>query len=106
MGAPPPSRHFVIERVLDETTKEDLLSYINSKDSNLEVRSLTCMSHINSRFKKFKLEISVEDCKTIYDPDFWQWGMRVRPFYRKRNTDDEGNRFFRPREDEKDDETS
>ena len=106
MGAPPPSRHFVIERVLDETTKEDLVSYINSKDSNLEVRSLTCMSHIDSRFKKFKLEISVEDCKTIYDPDFWQWGMRVRPFYRKRNTDDEGNRFFRPREDEKDDETS
>ena len=104
MGAPPPSRHFVIERVLNETTQEDLTAHIKSRNSEIEIRSLTCMSHKDSRYKKFKLEISVEDCKIVYDPDFWQWGMRVRPFYRKRTTGAEENRFFRAQVDEEDEE--
>ena len=106
MGAPPPSRHFVIERVLNETTKEDLIAHINSRNSEIEIRSLTCMSHKDSIYKKFKLEISVEDCKIVYDPDFWQWGMRVRPFYRKRTIGNEENRFFRPQVDEENEEDS
>lgn len=87
-GAPPPSRHFVIERVMKDVTKEELLAYITSKNGELEVRSLECMSHEESLYNKFKVEISVEDCKIIYAPDFWPWGTRIRPFFRKRNVDD------------------
>ena len=86
MGAPPPSRYFVIERALSETTVDDLKSYISSKNINLEIRSLICMSHPESVYKKFKLEVSVRDCKLVYDPDFWQSGLRVRPFWIKRIT--------------------
>ena len=89
-GAPPPSRHYVLERVMKEITNEDLIAYMNNKNSELEVRSLECMSHENSIYKKYKLEISVEDCKLIYAPDFWPWGTRIRPFFRKRNVDDSG----------------
>ena len=84
MGAPPPSRCFVIERVLNEITGDDLMAHIKTKNSELEIRSLTCLSHEDSTYKKFKLEVSVLDCKVVYDPDFWQWGMRVRPYYRKK----------------------
>ena len=45
-----------------------------------------CMSHEDSIYKKFKLEISVTDCNIVYAPDFWQQGMRVRPFWKKRIT--------------------
>ena len=99
-GAPPPSRHFVLERVRNEITKEDLTAYINNKNNELEVRSLECLSHSESRYKKFKVEISVEFCKVIYAPDFWPWGTRIRPFFRKRN-DVAGASPFR-----RDDETS
>ena len=84
MGAPPPSRCFVIERVLNEITGDDLMAHIKTKNSELEIRSLTCLSQEDSTYKKFKLEVSVLDCKVVYDPDFWQWGMRVRPYYRKK----------------------
>ena len=96
-GAPPPSRHFVLERVMKEVTDEDIKAYINNKNGELEVRSLECMSHESSRYKKFKIEISVEDCKIIYAPDFWPWGTRIRPFFRRRNVDDE--RPFRRTDD-------
>ena len=95
MGAPPPSRHFVIERVLGGITSEDLKAHISFKNSEIEIRSLECMSHSEARYKKFKLEISVEDCQAIYNPDFWQWGMRIRPYVRKRSTE-ENAPFFRP----------
>ena len=84
LGAPPPSRHFVIERVLNDVTEDDLKCYITSKNSQLEIRSLICLSHPDSLYKKFKLEISVTDCKIVYAPDFWQSGMRVRPYWKKR----------------------
>ena len=89
-GAPPPSRHFVLERVLKNITVEDLTSYIKDKNSNLEVRSLECMSHEDATYKKYKVEISVEDCKIIYAPDFWPLNTRIRPFFRKRNVDEDG----------------
>ena len=76
---------------MTEITKEDITTYINNKNGELEVRSLECMSHDESRYKKYKLEISVEDCKIIYAPDFWPWGTRIRPFFRTRNMGD-----FRP----------
>ena len=97
-GAPPPSRHFVLERILNEITEEDIKSYINNKNGSLEVRSLECMSHESSRYKKFKLEISVEDCQIVYAPDFWPFGTRIRPFFRRRNGDDD--RPFRRTDDE------
>ena len=46
------------------------------------------MSHADTRYRKYKLEISVEDCKIVYDPDFWPYGTRIRPFFRKRNVAD------------------
>ena len=89
-GAPPPSRHFVVERVRKEITNEDLTAYIGTKNSELEVRSLVCMSHEEAIYKKYKLEISVEDCKIVYAPDFWPFGTRIRPFFRKKNVDESG----------------
>ena len=80
-GAPPPSRHFVLERVRKEITEDDLIAYINNKNNELEVRTLECLSHEESLYKKFKFEISVEDCKIIYAPDFWRWGTRIRSFF-------------------------
>ena len=87
-GAPPPSRHFVLERIMNNITKDDISTYIKNKNSELEVRSLECMSHDDARYKKYKLEISVEDCKIVYAPDFWPYGTRIRPFFRKRNVAD------------------
>ena len=49
------------------------------------------MSHEDARYKKFKLEISVEDCSIVYDQDFWPWGTRIRPFFQTRNVFDGGS---------------
>ena len=90
-GAPPPSRHFVLDRVMKEITKDDLQAYISNKNNELDVRSLECMSHADSRFNKYKLEISVEDCKIIYAPVFCPSGTRIRPFFRKREGEGTGD---------------
>ena len=86
LGAPPPSRHFVIERVLNDTIEDDIVELIKSKNNTIDIRSVECMSHEDATYKTFKLEVSVEDCKAVYDPDLWDYGMRISPFYKKRIT--------------------
>ena len=72
---------------MNNITKDDLSNYIKNKNCELEVRSLECMSHADARYKKYKLEISVEDCKIVYDPDFWPYGTK-KTLFRKRNVAD------------------
>ena len=91
--------------MLSDISKDDLMAHILHKNKELEIRSLECMSHNDSRYKKFKLEISVEDCQTVYTSDFWQWGMRIRPYFRKRSTN-ERIPLFRPWREENDQENS
>ena len=40
LGAPLPSRYVVIARVRNDVAVEDVTSYINDKDSSVEIRSL------------------------------------------------------------------
>ena len=82
-GAPPPSRHVVIERVTRETEEKDLWDYVGAR--GVEVRSLMSLSHSQSRYQKFKLEISKCDLDKVYDAAFWPCGIGIRRYYAPRN---------------------
>ena len=77
-GAPLPSRDIFIYRLNSETTEVDINSYL--KENNIESRDLVCMSHAESKFKSFKLSVSVKDVNTVFSEDFWPVGIKVRRF--------------------------
>ena len=80
LGAPPRSRYLVIGRVLKDKTVDDIKSYINDIDSNVEIRGLEPISHADAPFQKFKLEVSVSDFFKVKDRDFWESGISCYPF--------------------------
>ena len=80
LGALPRSRFLVIGRVLKDKTVDDIKSYINEMDSNVEIRSLEPISHADAPFQKFKLEVSVSDFFKVKDRDFWESGISCYPF--------------------------
>ena len=84
-GASPPSRYLVIERVSNVTTEIDLKDHINSK--GVCVRSLSLMSHIDAKHQTFKLEISKNYIRKVYNPNFWPSGINIRRYFPPKGSD-------------------
>ena len=81
-GAPDPDRHLFIYRVDRSTVVKDLESYISER--GVTVRDLQCVSNCESKFKSFKLTVSVAQYSQLFDSSLWPQGVRIRPFYTKR----------------------
>ena len=78
MGGPKPSRYVVIERVKKEISKEQVKTYMS--DNKTELRSIKLMSREESLYKRYLLEISVDDMDRVLSESFWPQGVRVRIF--------------------------
>ena len=79
IGAPPPSRDLVIERVAQYTSEHDIKEYI--EENVVKVRSLALMSHVDAKYLKFKLEISKNDLGKVYASEFWPCGISMRKYF-------------------------
>ena len=79
LGAPPPSRDLVIERVSKVTKETDLKDHIKSKGVCL--RSMSLMSHIDAKHQTFKLEICKDDLMKVYYPHVWPCGISIRRYF-------------------------
>ena len=77
-GAPPPSRDIFVYRLNSDTVDDDMLAYLH--DNSVDVRDLICMSHEDSKFKSYKVTVSVTDMNRVFNEDFWPSGVRVRKF--------------------------
>ena len=78
MGVQLPSRFVVIERVKKEITKENVKKFMG--DNKTKLRSVKLMSREESMYKRYLLEISVDDMTSVVSEKFWPQGVRVRPF--------------------------
>ena len=76
--APEPSRYLFIYRVHSDTSESDMKNFIESQDIN--VRSFSCTSHQEAKYKSFKLEVSVNDFNNLFDDELWPAGVRIRKF--------------------------
>ena len=94
MGAPLPSRFIVIERVRRHISKDDIYGHIGFKNKHIEVRSVKLMSKKDSQYKRYLLEVPVNQLDTVINENFWTEGVRVRIF--------KGNgKLWNDRDDEK-----
>ena len=80
MGAPLPSRFIVIERVRRHISKDDISGHISFKNKHIEVRSVKLMSKNDSQYKRYLLEVPVNQLDTVINENFWTEGVRVRIF--------------------------
>lgn len=79
LGAPAPSRHIVIERVMRSTSLESLRKLIDK--NGIIVRSLEALSHVEAKYQKFKLEVPKSDLQKVYNGENWPVGVCVRPYF-------------------------
>ena len=72
-GAPPPPRDIFVSRVVDGDTKlmTDFL-----KMNNVNINDIQMTSHPESKYKSFKINISVYDKEKVLDPEFWPFGIK------------------------------
>ena len=80
MGAPLPSRFIVVERVRRHISKEDICGHISFKNKHIKVRSVKLMSKNDSQYKRYLLEVPVNQLDVIINENFWTEGVRVRIF--------------------------
>ena len=81
LGAILPSRYFVLERILKNTTKEELTNCLKEAYPQVIIRSLELLTKSSlSRYHMYKLEVSIEDVIKVMDPNNIPAGIDIRPF--------------------------
>ena len=82
-GAPEPSRDLFVYRVHTDTGLNDIRSYLQA--ASINIRGLDCISNAESKFKSFRLTVSIKDNNTLLNEKFWPSGVRIRRFHIKKN---------------------
>jgi hypothetical protein len=86
-GAPEPSRDIFVYRVLKQYGEGDIRDHL--KNNGVEARSIQRTSHDDAKFRSFHVEISKSDLPKVMVPAFWNDGVCVAPWYRRRHTGNE-----------------
>ena len=86
-GAPPPRRDFFVFRLDKSTTAEQLLMYLNDKD--VSPIDAVEVSHPHSKFKSFKVTVSITNAEKILNPECWPRGIGVRRYRAARNQENQ-----------------
>ena len=78
-GAPEAERHLFVYRIHAETEAIDIHELVSGLGH--EVRNVDCVSHPDSKYKSFKLTVSLRDYDKVYNVNFpWPEGVRVRRY--------------------------
>ena len=75
-AAPEASRDVFIYRLSKRTTEEDIAEFM--ADNNMKPRAVTKVSHCESTFASFKVEVKASLLKTVLDPESWPENVCVR----------------------------
>ena len=91
-GPPTPDlKHIFIYRVQDGDTNS-IRKYIQSK--HVKVYNIEQVSHINSKYKSFKLSVSSQDINTVMDGSFWPYNVKYKFWYDRNNKVKQNNLFY------------
>jgi len=85
-GAPEPSRDVFISRVLPQYTEEDIREHL--LEMGIEPRCIEQKSHIESRFKSFRVELALSNMAKVMDPERWDDGICIKRWYPSRDSGD------------------
>jgi len=85
IGAPSPTRHMFIYRVSSTTGDEDLRQWIANK--NIDIIDFQRVSHDESKFKSYKLTVTVHDFISLYKPEMWPERVCIGKYVPPRKTD-------------------
>lgn len=88
-GVPLPGRDFFVSRVDARTESSDINSFLS--DHGINVRDITIMSHPDSKFKSFKIVVSVNDTRLFLQDDIWPDGVKVQRFYNRKTSNNQTN---------------
>ena len=68
--------------MVKDTHSEEIKQYMVV--TNVDVRSIECVSSDNATYCSFKVEIKVSDLSKVLDGEFWPSGVHVRRYYQQR----------------------
>ena len=74
-GAPPPIRELFVSRVMRSTSDEDMLNYVKSLRVN--IIDFERVSHDDSKYKSYKVTVSISDYMYLFDSELWPEGIYV-----------------------------
>ena len=73
-GAPPPKCEIFVSRVIDGT-EECITRYLI--DRKIDVLDIRKVSHLDSKFKSFKVSVYKNDLNTLLNESFWPIGFKT-----------------------------
>ena len=83
-GAPEPSRDLFIYRFLGGATEDSIKR--NVTEAGYEVRLIQQMSHVNAKYKSFRLSVPTSQYEALReDSKFWPRGVRIKRFVPKKH---------------------
>ena len=74
-GASEPLRDIFVSRVVRSSTSESLQTYLQS--NGIKVREVKQISHIDSKFKSFKVSIDKSSYSDVFNKELWNSGVNV-----------------------------
>ena len=87
IGAPPPTRPLWISRVT--YGNEALIKqHLGERRVIVDESNISLVSHENSKFKSFRIDVSVNDVNTVLNDRFWPVGVRCELWRERYNVND------------------
>ena len=74
-GGPPPPKHIWLSRV-EEGDVTAIRNYLEMK--RIPVKDITMTSHIESKYKSFKISIDAKDVGRVFATNLWPTGVRLQ----------------------------
>jgi len=75
----PKKRHIFVSKLDPSTTENEVCDSV-SKATGLEIKCVKLQARFNT-YASFRIEVGVEDFDKLLDPDVWDEGILVKPFF-------------------------
>ena len=84
-GAPPRTRELFIYRVDKETSDDEVRMWISKQ--KVKIVNFELLSHTDSKYKSYKLSVSIPDYLHLYKPGHWPIGVCIARYIAPRRTE-------------------
>ena len=82
-GAPAPMRDLFVFRVMKPSSCDDVKSYVQDLNLNVEVGDIELLSHPDSKFNSFRVSCDIASFKRLLNGENWPNGVCVDRYRRK-----------------------
>lgn len=86
VGAPEPLRDIFVYRLRKSTKADDVAQHMI--DNEMEPQTIELVSHEDSRFSSFRVQVNASLLQKVLQPDMWPENVCVRRYWQKKKKED------------------